>query len=189
MPGKGCYTCRRRRIICDNRQPTCQKCENSGKECLGYQKPLVWVNGVASRGKMVGRNMNDVMGKNAHNNAGDNGGLQVYEFEDQHDGQEYKDMRALPTTRPIQPPAVHLEGARVSNHNHGVFPASDYAPTPRSLADPLFNDFNWLSRSYMFHCKTNPSRIDESSTDSFLSSLSTHGWHPRFIPQCQKSIS
>ncbi|KAJ5163578.1 Protein of unknown function DUF3468 [Penicillium coprophilum] len=58
---KGCYTCRRRRIICDNGQPTCRKCRDAGKECLGYQKPLVWVKGgVASRGKMMGRSFDDV---------------------------------------------------------------------------------------------------------------------------------
>lgn len=58
---KGCYTCRRRRIICDNGQPTCRKCRDAGKECLGYQKPLVWVKGgVASRGKMMGRSFEEV---------------------------------------------------------------------------------------------------------------------------------
>ncbi|KAJ5439538.1 uncharacterized protein N7458_010536 [Penicillium daleae] len=58
---KGCYTCRRRRIICDNGLPTCRKCRDAGKECLGYQKPLVWVKGgVASRGKMMGRSFDDV---------------------------------------------------------------------------------------------------------------------------------
>ncbi|KAJ5684101.1 uncharacterized protein N7477_000446 [Penicillium maclennaniae] len=58
---KGCYTCRRRRIICDNGQPTCRKCRDAGKECLGYQKPLIWVKGgVASRGKMMGRSFDDV---------------------------------------------------------------------------------------------------------------------------------
>ncbi|KAJ5648190.1 hypothetical protein N7490_004562 [Penicillium lividum] len=58
---KGCYTCRRRRIICDNGLPTCRKCRDAGKECLGYQKPLVWVKGgVASRGKMMGRSFEDV---------------------------------------------------------------------------------------------------------------------------------
>ncbi|KAJ5267004.1 Protein of unknown function DUF3468 [Penicillium angulare] len=57
---KGCYTCRRRRIICDNGQPTCRKCQDAGKECLGYQKPLVWVKGgVASRGKMMGRSFDE----------------------------------------------------------------------------------------------------------------------------------
>ncbi|PTU16810.1 hypothetical protein P175DRAFT_0536556, partial [Aspergillus ochraceoroseus IBT 24754] len=58
---KGCYTCRRRRIICDNALPTCRKCRGAGKECLGYQKPLVWVKGgVASRGKMIGLSFDDV---------------------------------------------------------------------------------------------------------------------------------
>ncbi|KAL2133130.1 hypothetical protein VTI74DRAFT_2862 [Chaetomium olivicolor] len=32
----GCMTCRKRRIKCDERQPTCEKCERSRRECLGY---------------------------------------------------------------------------------------------------------------------------------------------------------
>ena len=123
MPGKGCYTCRRRRIICDNRLPTCQKCENAKKECLGYQKPLVWVKGVASRGKMVGRDMGDVMGK------GD---------DDNTDG----DLQSL-TVRQRD----------FSDRAPSIFETQAYASTPRNLVDPLFNDFPWLSRSYMFHCK------------------------------------
>ena len=59
---KGCYTCRRRRVVCDNGLPTCRKCRTAGKECLGYQKPLVWVKGgVASRGKMMGLSFDDVI--------------------------------------------------------------------------------------------------------------------------------
>ena len=60
MP-KGCYTCRRRRVKCDNNLPFCQKCQNAGIECLGYQKPLVWVKGgVASRGKMMGLTFGEI---------------------------------------------------------------------------------------------------------------------------------
>lgn len=69
---KGCYTCRRRRVVCDNGLPTCRKCRDAGKECLGYQKPLVWVKGgVASRGKMMGLTFEDVMGNNAKGGSGD----------------------------------------------------------------------------------------------------------------------
>jgi hypothetical protein len=50
-----CWTCRRRRIICDKTLPTCLKCKKANKECLGYTKPLKWNDGVASRGKMMGK--------------------------------------------------------------------------------------------------------------------------------------
>ncbi|KGQ92435.1 hypothetical protein MEU_02966 [Candida albicans P37005] len=33
----GCLTCRKRRIKCDERKPTCFNCERSKKSCLGYQ--------------------------------------------------------------------------------------------------------------------------------------------------------
>ncbi|CAE6438855.1 unnamed protein product [Rhizoctonia solani] len=32
----GCYTCKRRKKKCDERQPTCFRCEKAGKECEGY---------------------------------------------------------------------------------------------------------------------------------------------------------
>lgn len=67
---KGCYTCRRRRIKCDNNVPFCQKCQKTGRECLGYQKPLVWVKGVASRGKMMGLTFDDFAESGEAGNAG-----------------------------------------------------------------------------------------------------------------------
>ncbi|PYH96457.1 hypothetical protein BO71DRAFT_176748 [Aspergillus ellipticus CBS 707.79] len=48
-----CYTCRRRRIRCDQSQSPCAKCTASGLEC-SVSRPLRWVNGVAMRGKMRG---------------------------------------------------------------------------------------------------------------------------------------
>lgn len=52
-----CWTCRHRRVKCDRRLPGCQKCSISGENCLGYSKirPLRWTNGVASRGKLLGK--------------------------------------------------------------------------------------------------------------------------------------
>ncbi|KAK8028640.1 hypothetical protein PG991_005696 [Apiospora marii] len=52
-----CWTCRQRRVVCDTRLPHCVKCTKSGRECLGYgeKKPVIWVTGMASRGKMAGR--------------------------------------------------------------------------------------------------------------------------------------
>ncbi|KAF9892444.1 hypothetical protein FE257_001552 [Aspergillus nanangensis] len=49
-----CYTCRRRRIQCDQSGIPCAKCTTSGLECFD-KRPLRWVKGVAIRGKMQGR--------------------------------------------------------------------------------------------------------------------------------------
>lgn len=38
----GCYTCRRRKIACDLRRPTCLNCEKSGFVCEGYDIKLRW---------------------------------------------------------------------------------------------------------------------------------------------------
>lgn len=48
-----CWTCRNRRIQCDQSGPPCDKCEKAGMECFD-KRPLRWVKGVAIRGKMQG---------------------------------------------------------------------------------------------------------------------------------------
>ncbi|KAF5976249.1 hypothetical protein FBULB1_7024 [Fusarium bulbicola] len=52
--GKGCFTCSKRRIICDLGQPSCQKCLGRGFTCPGYGPRLRWVEGVALRGRLRG---------------------------------------------------------------------------------------------------------------------------------------
>ncbi|KAF2267568.1 hypothetical protein CC78DRAFT_613999 [Lojkania enalia] len=60
LPTKPCHNCRKRRWKCDRSLPVCQKCLHSGSECLGYGKLLVWNQGVARRGKMMGKSFEDV---------------------------------------------------------------------------------------------------------------------------------
>ncbi|KAL2825252.1 fungal-specific transcription factor domain-containing protein [Aspergillus pseudoustus] len=52
---KSCHNCRRRRLKCDRGLPSCAKCAWTGQECLGYGKLFLWNRGVASRGKMMGK--------------------------------------------------------------------------------------------------------------------------------------
>lgn len=63
-PIKACHNCRRRRVRCDSSVPVCQKCAKAGQECLGYGKLFIWNQGVASRGKMMGKTFQD-MGRSA----------------------------------------------------------------------------------------------------------------------------
>lgn len=48
-----CYTCRNRRIQCDQSGVPCGKCQKAGLECLD-KRPFKWVKGVAIRGKLQG---------------------------------------------------------------------------------------------------------------------------------------
>ncbi|KAL5044591.1 hypothetical protein BDW71DRAFT_185835 [Aspergillus fruticulosus] len=52
---KACHNCRRRRLKCDRAVPSCGKCFLTGQECLGYGKLFLWNQGVASRGRMMGK--------------------------------------------------------------------------------------------------------------------------------------
>ncbi|ORY15598.1 hypothetical protein BCR34DRAFT_477610 [Clohesyomyces aquaticus] len=46
VPGKskGCITCRKRRVKCDEGKPTCNRCEKSGYECAGYNTGIHFIN-------------------------------------------------------------------------------------------------------------------------------------------------
>ncbi|OTA80825.1 hypothetical protein M434DRAFT_37809 [Hypoxylon sp. CO27-5] len=39
---KGCNTCRRRRVKCDEAKPQCYRCIKAGFECLGYERATQW---------------------------------------------------------------------------------------------------------------------------------------------------
>lgn len=42
---RACWECRKRRYACDRSQPSCKKCQQTSKDCPGYndQKPLQWL--------------------------------------------------------------------------------------------------------------------------------------------------
>ncbi|CAN8104349.1 unnamed protein product [Discula destructiva] len=48
---KGCYTCRKRRIKCDERQPACRQCRRAGVTCGGYVKNIIFDFELRARGK------------------------------------------------------------------------------------------------------------------------------------------
>ncbi|KAE8148129.1 hypothetical protein BDV25DRAFT_158966 [Aspergillus avenaceus] len=148
---KGCYTCRRRRIICDNGLPTCRKCRDAGKECLGYQKPLVWVKGgVASRGKMMGRSFNDVK----KNMTGDGSSAAFTVSEIDTPNQDGLDLDLFDLS------LMSMSDATPSQSDFGLAmpahsPVVDSVPSPWGLVDPLFKDLSPLSRFYISHFSQN----------------------------------
>ncbi|KAL5043774.1 hypothetical protein BDW71DRAFT_187343 [Aspergillus fruticulosus] len=151
---KGCYTCRRRRIICDNGLPTCRKCRDAGKECLGYQKPLVWVKGgVASRGKMMGRSFGDAKTDKT----------------DARNNHQELDRPAAASGLPdsVEPSLStniqHLPDEKAGSGEPGstqiacqeaIMPV-DHVRTPWVLVDPLFQDSSRLTRFYINHFNQN----------------------------------
>lgn len=51
---KGCWTCKRKRVQCDETRPGCLKCSSRGLACEGYELRLRWGAGIASRGRFNG---------------------------------------------------------------------------------------------------------------------------------------
>ena len=47
---RGCRTCRRRHLACDEQQPVCQNCTNSGIPCDGFAEPTLFVDDHPLRG-------------------------------------------------------------------------------------------------------------------------------------------
>ncbi|KAF4981841.1 hypothetical protein FZEAL_2420 [Fusarium zealandicum] len=58
---KGCYECARRRIDCDRQQPECRKCIGKGLQCTGLGKVYRFTNSLATRGKLAGRSVPDIL--------------------------------------------------------------------------------------------------------------------------------
>ncbi|GKZ78820.1 hypothetical protein AnigIFM56816_002649 [Aspergillus niger] len=158
---KGCYTCRRRRIICDNGLPTCRKCRDAGKECLGYQKPLVWVKGgVASRGKMMGRSFNEVMRPSD---------LRRGDSSPSSSSNASPPSAADSPTQSIDislcvPPNVSgiqgiLEPTQSEDNDNQdtqvVLQRATPVSAPWGMVDPLFKDLSQLSRFYIVHFNQN----------------------------------
>lgn len=52
-----CFTCSIDNLNCDRRRPYCSPCLEAKRRCSGYKTPLIWVNGVASRGKLRGQSL------------------------------------------------------------------------------------------------------------------------------------
>ncbi|KAL4921906.1 fungal-specific transcription factor domain-containing protein [Aspergillus aurantiobrunneus] len=152
---KGCYTCRRRRIICDNGVPTCRKCRDAGKECLGYQKPLVWVKGgVASRGKMMGRSFDDAT-KGSIDAHKDHGNLNRSAIAP---GSLPDNVESSLPTNPLR----LTDNKPDSDDSESAWTASQEAvvsvkpvQTPWVLVDPLFQGCSRLSRFYINHFNQN----------------------------------
>ncbi|KAF4447146.1 Acriflavine sensitivity control protein acr-2 [Fusarium austroafricanum] len=54
---RGCYQCSRRRIDCDRREPECGKCSAKGIKCSGLGLRYRFNDGIAARGKFVGKSL------------------------------------------------------------------------------------------------------------------------------------
>ncbi|KAL1620348.1 hypothetical protein SLS54_006132 [Diplodia seriata] len=129
-PSKPCHNCRRRRLKCDRTLPGCRKCSKTGQECLGYGKLFLWDQGVASRGKMMGKTIpvqtpaklprrDDVQAMSA----GLGTGMDTHQHGSNTASQELVLRSSNAWTEPLQPP----------------------------LIDPIFQDLGHSSRLYLSH--------------------------------------
>ncbi|KAI0424662.1 fungal-specific transcription factor domain-containing protein [Xylaria sp. FL1042] len=54
MTGKGCWTCRERKVSCDRTIPICERCSRSKLLCQGYELRLSWPKRVDGRRWIIG---------------------------------------------------------------------------------------------------------------------------------------
>ncbi|KAK5051033.1 hypothetical protein LTR84_003592 [Exophiala bonariae] len=47
----GCWTCRDRRVKCDELRPSCRRCDGAGFQCQGYDIRLVWKGPLGTKGQ------------------------------------------------------------------------------------------------------------------------------------------
>ena len=131
-----CWTCKRRRLKCDGGIPYCLKCWGHGVECLGYKKPLTWVNGVARRGPSKNRTFSDLGNQRPS----------VQETLSRADEEQRNLM--LPV---ITATAFNVNGTWDEAGALALSPIS--GSLPRSLTEPLLEDLNNTSRFFIDYCK------------------------------------
>ena len=173
-PGQGgqfsetpCFTCRRRRVICDKVLPTCRKCHAAGKQCLGYKKPLTWVRGVASRGKMMGLTFEDVAPKKPKGESRAGIGTSrvsvLGSSEERRGGAPPSRSLALvrrpsgPSWAPSRTPSWLSDVAQTDGDQNilissGLVPSTEQLNIPPSLVDPVLQGLDQLERYYLSHC-------------------------------------
>lgn len=130
---KPCHNCRRSRLRCDLSVPACRKCFLSGQQCLGYGKMYTWNNGVASRGKMMGKS-----------------------FEVPAYGSDQIQSLSSQPTHPShlsRPPPTSQSSNPASDMVESVEAAGSFQLGP-SLLDPLVQDLSYSPRYYLSHCKS-----------------------------------
>lgn len=119
---KACHNCRRRRLKCDCSYPSCHKCSATGQECLGYGKLFLWNQGVASRGKMMGKSY-----------------ARPAQAPVPRPGARGEECRLFSDPRTVINPYSSLDMiSRISLQRH--------------LTDPLFQNMDSPSRRYLLHC-------------------------------------
>ncbi|CAH0041086.1 unnamed protein product [Clonostachys rhizophaga] len=157
-----CWTCRRRRLKCDGEIPSCRKCLDNGVACLGYVKPLTWVEGVSVRGPMKNRSFGgqQTSAEAKHTSQKVNShSLQqpsvTYHVASSPDLPAHSDdeltclgtdsSHSSPQASPGAFSSSHLTLRRRHNYSR-----SRYSPPPMiALTEPLFQDLDLASRFFI----------------------------------------
>jgi hypothetical protein len=137
-----CYTCRRRRIHCDQSGIPCAKCEKSGFECF-QQRPLRWVKGVTLRSKFH----DSVLRPSAQSKhmpaklLAEGGDVQV----------ATKELASINQYIP----GLHHESSTISADIRTVDDTANslVIASPRSLSDQAITHLDKTSRYYLDYCR------------------------------------
>lgn len=149
LPTKACHNCRRRRWKCDRGLPVCQKCLSAGSECLGYGKLFVWNEGVASRGKMMGKTYQERIA--AKNGDGELSPFQEKQLPLRIQELPSHDVEPEPRTEP-----ENVAESGLVDMSNEVVPYSQRVETVVhwALNDPLVQDLSPHARYYLYHFAT-----------------------------------
>lgn len=177
-PTKPCHNCRRQRLRCDRSYPHCNKCVNTGKECLGYGKLFRWTGSVASRGKLAGRTSSapldaaaaDAAAASSSPSASSSHSWSVTgsmpETPENLSVTTPARLEFLPSVTPsTSPQATDVEALRHDGtHQDGDVqlvvrspsstPSEFSISSPWALADPLYQDMQYGHRHYLSYCRS-----------------------------------
>ncbi|KAF9891551.1 hypothetical protein FE257_004018 [Aspergillus nanangensis] len=116
---KGCYECSRRRIDCDRQPPSCQKCTLKGLKCSGMGIRYRFTEGVASRGKLAGKQVavslsyrKDPSRRSSQADVFSEGkSLATQPMDDDNNNNTTTDSIQLDLLPLLRPPPQHIDGA------------------------------------------------------------------------------
>lgn len=150
LPTKACHNCRRKRWKCDRSLPVCQKCLSTGTECLGYGKLFIWNQGVASRGKMMGKSFSEIEPINGIKNRSNEKETRSI-IESGHASEtRITDHSELSVTPPDRlPPRIDPSIGDIVKYNEPAMRS-----IARALVEPLVANLDEGHRDYLVHFAT-----------------------------------
>ncbi|PHH52263.1 hypothetical protein CFIMG_003323RA [Ceratocystis fimbriata CBS 114723] len=146
VPGKykGCETCRRRRVKCDNMRPICRKCVSTGRSCEGYERQMIFITATPEDGGRCSSHPPRSTSKKALR--GDSASVKSHGSRNSQEGNSPSPPASASSSRSISH-QLPLPSASMSNGS----PISAPTLSPSEPLRPAWDDLLFLSDKHSYY--------------------------------------